>query len=108
MSHDIIGLHEQAWCNPLKSNDFQIGTFGTPVTEGQTCGRAAYQPSLASPQDIGAQPSRVRIHPVIESNYLPLVDVVPVGVVLAPAAAGGLGRKLKAWTRNFRSLPSFW
>jgi hypothetical protein len=33
MSHDIIGLHEQAWRNPLKSNAFQIGTFGTQVTE---------------------------------------------------------------------------
>src|SRR3954467_12233659 len=33
MSHDIIGLHERAWRNPLKSNAFQIGTFGTQVTE---------------------------------------------------------------------------
>src|SRR4051794_33798661 len=37
MSHDIIGLHEQAWRNPLKSNAFQIGTFGTQVTERPTC-----------------------------------------------------------------------
>src|SRR3954465_12200033 len=63
MSHDIIGLHEQAWHNPLKSNAFQIGTFGMQRTErpyrSTSCRCPATAPTSCRSRRSGAGSARM-------------------------------------------------